>query len=173
MGSESTRIPEEYVDMLVQEFAYDPIRLPLAEDPAQVLYNRRTLETIWDAKHDAVNPFTRQPFDISHAIPQSELKQQMHQYIADNTNPTLTLEVIPDYTKVLNKNDMKTLFDDLILHYECLVNEHYMNGNLETQRYWKVFWQRLNLVRLYCQYSEENRELFFFDRRICLLVTNS
>ena len=68
MGSESTRIPEEYVDMLVQEFAYDPIRLPLAEDPAQVLYNRRTLETIWDAKHDAVNPFTRQPFDISCAI---------------------------------------------------------------------------------------------------------
>ena len=37
MGSESIRIPEEYVDMLVQEFAYDPIRLPLAEDPAQVL----------------------------------------------------------------------------------------------------------------------------------------
>ena len=42
MGSESNRIPEEYVDMLVQEFAYDPIRLPLAEDPAQVLYNHTT-----------------------------------------------------------------------------------------------------------------------------------
>ena len=59
MGSESTRIPEEYVDMLVQEFAYDPIRLPLAEDAAQMLYNRKTLETIWDSKHDVFDPFTR------------------------------------------------------------------------------------------------------------------
>ena len=75
MASESNRIPELYVDMLVQEFSYDPIRLPLQEDHAQVLYNWKTLETIWDEKHDALNPFTHQPFDISHVIPQSELRQ--------------------------------------------------------------------------------------------------
>ena len=81
MGSESNRIPEEYVDMLVQEFAYDPIRLPLAEDPAQVLYNCKTLETIWNDKHDVVNPFTHQPFDISYAIPQFEhLNQGFYKY---------------------------------------------------------------------------------------------
>ena len=170
MGSESNRIPEEYVDMLVQEFAYDPIRLPLAEDPAQVLYNRRTLETIWDAEHDAVNPFTRQPFDISHAIPQSRLRQQMHQYILDNTSPTLTLEVIPDYTKPLSKYEMINLLNGLILYYRRLVNAHYRNGNVENERYWKVFWQRFNLVRLYCQYSQENRELFISIRGYAYLL---
>ena len=36
MDSESTEIPEEYLDMLLQEFAYDPIQLPLTEDPSQV-----------------------------------------------------------------------------------------------------------------------------------------
>jgi hypothetical protein len=52
-------LPEEFVDILVQNFAYDPIRLPISEDPSQVLYNRRTLETIWDTKQDAINPYTR------------------------------------------------------------------------------------------------------------------
>ena len=37
-------IPEEFVDIVVQEFAYDPIRPSSAED--RFLYNRRTLETI-------------------------------------------------------------------------------------------------------------------------------
>lgn len=69
MGSKDDSIPEEYVDILVQEFAYDPIRLCPTEDRVQVLYNRRTLETIWDTKYEAVNPFTRQPFDINNSIP--------------------------------------------------------------------------------------------------------
>jgi hypothetical protein len=30
---------------------------PSAEDPPQVLYNRRTLETIWDNKQDVINPY--------------------------------------------------------------------------------------------------------------------
>ena len=55
---------EEYLDVVFQEFAYDPIRLPVAEDPAQLLYNRRTLETIWVTKHEAVNPYIRQPFHV-------------------------------------------------------------------------------------------------------------
>jgi hypothetical protein len=148
MGSESISIPDEYVDILVQEFAYDPVRLPLTEDPAQVLYNRRTLETIWDAKHDAVNPFTRQPFDINHVIPQSQLRQQMLQ--------TLRLEVIPDYTKILSKREMKNLLKELIVDYQYLIDGHRING----ERYWKVLWRRFNLLRLYCQYRAENRELF-------------
>ena len=36
MDSESTKIPEEYLDMLLQEFAYDPIQLLLTEDPNRV-----------------------------------------------------------------------------------------------------------------------------------------
>jgi hypothetical protein len=87
MGFERISIPKDYVDILLQEFSYDPNPLPLAEDPAQVLYNRRTLETIWDAKHDVVNPLTRQPFDINYVIPQSEMRKQMLQY----TSPTLRL----------------------------------------------------------------------------------
>jgi len=53
----SDGVLEEYLDLVFQEFAYDPIQLPLAEDPTQVTYNRRTLETIWVTKHDAINPF--------------------------------------------------------------------------------------------------------------------
>jgi hypothetical protein len=34
----SDGVPEEYLDVLFQEFAYDPIRLPYAEDPAHLLY---------------------------------------------------------------------------------------------------------------------------------------
>jgi hypothetical protein len=47
---------------------------------------------------------------------------------------------------------MENLLTELILHY--------INGNRETERYWKVLWQKVNLVRLYCQYRAENRELF-------------
>ena len=86
-------IPEEFVDDLLNEFAYDPLRLPVTEDPAQMLYNRRTLEKIWDSEHNALNPFTRQPFDNSHAIPQIELRQQMSEYIFKNN--TNCLDVIP------------------------------------------------------------------------------
>jgi hypothetical protein len=51
-------LPEEFVDILPQDFAYDPIRLGILDDPSQVLYNRKTLETIWDTKQDAINPYT-------------------------------------------------------------------------------------------------------------------
>ena len=72
---ESNGLPDEYVDQLVQEFAYDPIRLNVEEDSAQVLYDRKTLERIWDSRQDAVNPYTRQPFDINRVVPQAELRQ--------------------------------------------------------------------------------------------------
>jgi hypothetical protein len=86
-------VPEEYLDVMFQEFAYDPIRLPYAEDPAQLLYNSRTLETIWVTKHEAVNPYT---FNIKNVIPQTELREEMHRYITKNRIPGL--QVIPDYT---------------------------------------------------------------------------
>jgi len=38
-------IPEEFVDIVVKEFSYDPIRLFSVKDPSKVLYNHRTLET--------------------------------------------------------------------------------------------------------------------------------
>ena len=143
---EIASIPEEYFDSLVQEFSYDPVRLPITKDPTQVLYNRGTLETIWDMKHEVVNPFTRQPFDISDAIPQAELRQQMCQYIASNRGLTPSLQVIPDYTKVLSK---------------CLIiAQKSKMSKSQKEQYRKALWQRFNLLRLHCQYRAENRELF-------------
>lgn len=154
---ESVSIPEDYVDQLVQEFAYDPIRLPLTNDPAQVLYNRRTLENIWDAKHEALNPFTRLPFNISDAIPQAELRQQMCQYVVSNAS----LHVISDYTKVLSERDMKNLLNQLVSDYKSLINaEKARKRKSQKNHCWKALWQRFNLLRLYCQYRAENRELF-------------
>jgi len=184
MDSEMVDIPEEYLDMLCQEFAYDPVRLPLSEDPAQVLYNRTTLETIWDAKHEAVNPFTRRPLDISNVIPQAELRQEMQRYMVNNSR----LDVISDYTRVLSEAEMRIFMQGLVSDYERLVNveeekrgveaEHgrkdlWQKGkkNLRAEHYWKVLgqkfkhcwkvlWQKFNLLRLYCQYRRENRVVF-------------
>ena len=69
MGSVSVSVSEEYVDLLLQEFAYDPVRLQRTEDPAQILYNRKTLEIIWDAKHEALNPYTRHPLTSVMSFP--------------------------------------------------------------------------------------------------------
>lgn len=111
MDLDGNCLPEEFVDILVQNFAYDPIRLPISEDPSQILYNRRMLETIWDSKRDAINPYTRQPFNIGNAIPQSELRQRMREFILDNNGG---LHVIPDYTQILNKTGMKNLLEELV-----------------------------------------------------------
>jgi len=116
-------IPEVFVDIVVKEFAYDPIRLSSAEDPSQVLYNRRTLEKIWDTKQDAINSYTRQPFYIFNVIPQTELKQHMCEYILNNNNTTLSLglQVVADYTKILNQTKMKHLLDELVFAVkQCL-----------------------------------------------------
>ena len=51
-------VPREYINMLVQEFAYNPIRLAIEEDPTQILYNHRTIKRIWDTNHEAINPYT-------------------------------------------------------------------------------------------------------------------
>jgi hypothetical protein len=149
----SDGVPEEYMDVLFQEFAYDPIRLSPAEDPAQMLYNRRTLETIWVTKREAVNPYTRQPFHIKNVTPQTELRQKMRQYITKNR--IRGLEVIPDYTKVLKETEMRYLLNDLVSHYG-----RFSEKQEKTEEDWKVLWQKLNLIRLYCQYRKENKDSF-------------
>ena len=117
-------ILEEFVDDLLNEFAYDPLRLPVTEDPAQMLYNRRTLKKIWDSAHKAVNPYTRQPLDISHAITQIELRQQMSEYIIKNKNSASSecFQVIQvDYTKPLSSPDMENILSELnIASMHCL-----------------------------------------------------
>ena len=150
----SDGVPEEYLDVLFQEFAYDPIRLPHAEDPAQLLYNRRTLETIWVTKHEADNPYTRQPFNIKNVIPQTELREEMHRYIAKNRIPGLQL--IPDYTKVLNESEMRCLLKDLVYHYRYISQKNEKKEEVD----WKTLWRKLNLIRLYCEYEESNRDSF-------------
>jgi hypothetical protein len=150
----SDGVPEEYLDVLFQEFAYDPIRLPHAEDPAQLLYNRRTLETIWVTKHEAVNPYTRQPFNIKNVIPQTELREEMHRYITKNRIPGL--QVIPDYTKVLKESEMRCLLKDLVYHYRYISQKNEKKEEAD----WKALWQKLNLIRLYCEYGESNRDSF-------------
>ena len=148
-------VPEQYMDVLFQEFAYDPIRLSWAEDPVQMLYNRKTLETIWVSKREALNPFTRQPFHIKNVIPQTELRQEMCQYISKNRIGGL--EVIPDYTKVLMVTEMKFLLKDFVSHYH-----RFSKIEEKNEEDWKVLWKKINLIRLYCQYSEQNKNSFLF-----------
>jgi len=118
----------------------------------------------WNMKHDAVNPYTHQPLDIKNAIPHSNLRLQMHQYILDNPTLSLTLdlEVIPNYTKFLGNRDMKDLLNELVFNYRNLLDYDSPSLNLDeaVKKYWKNLRQKLNLLRLYCQYSEENKETF-------------
>ena len=167
--SEESSIPEEFLDTLVNEFAYDPVRLSFSEDPAQVLYNRRTLEKICDTKHSAVNPYSRQPFDIKNSIPQIELSQQMRQYIENNRSlcQRLGFTVIPDYTKVLTETQMKDLLNNLAFNFERTKKiAHLKNESMhrDLQRCWNALWQGFNLLRLYSQYREENKQLFLSIR---------
>ena len=167
--SEENSIPKEFLDTLVNEFAYGPVRLSFSEDPAQVLYNRRTLEKICDTMHSAVNPYSRQPFDIKNSIPQIELSQQMRQYIENNRSlcQRLGFTVIPDYTKVLSETQMKDLLNNLAFNFERTKKiAHLKNESMhrDLQRCWNALWQGFNLLRLYCQYHEENKQLFLSIR---------
>ena len=73
---------EKYIDIITDDFAYDPVRLPIDQDPTQAIYNRKTLETIWESAHHARNPFTRQWFHIKSVIPQEEFRVEMQQQSA-------------------------------------------------------------------------------------------
>jgi len=78
---EMETVPEKYMDIISGDVAYDPVQLPLEQDPTQLLYNRNTLQNIWEIEQHARNPFTRQWFDIKSVIPQTELRKEMKRYI--------------------------------------------------------------------------------------------
>ena len=62
---------EKYMDMISGGFAYDPVRLPLDQDPTETLYNKKTLDHIWETVNEAQNPYTRQWLDIKCVTPQT------------------------------------------------------------------------------------------------------
>jgi len=69
------------MDIISGEFAYYLVRLPIEQEPTQAFYNRKTLESIWETKHQAPNPYTRQWFEMKSVIPQTELRREMEHYI--------------------------------------------------------------------------------------------
>ena len=44
------------IEIISGDFVYDPMRLPIDQDPTQHIYNRKTLETIWETTHHAEIP---------------------------------------------------------------------------------------------------------------------
>jgi len=145
---------ERYMDMISGEFAYDPVRLPLDQDPTQVLYNRKTLESIWETEHEATNPYTRQWFDMKSAIPQTELRREMEHYIDLHKIPSYGGEynVIGEYTVILDEDKMKQhlkMLDETIS--EILIRE---------KPYWVTIWRKINLLRLCCQFHDQNIQTF-------------
>lgn len=86
----------------------------------------------------------------------------MYQYILNNNNAscTLSLEIISDYTKVLSEEEMKNLLTVSVSDYNYLINARKEN----IDQYWKALWQKLNLLRLYCQYRAVNKKVFHVMR---------
>ena len=75
--------------------------------------------------------------------------------------------MIPDYTKVLSETQMKDLLNNLAFNFERTKKiAHLKNESMhrDLQRCWNALWQGFNLLRLYCQYREENKQLFLSIR---------
>ena len=143
-------IPDRYMDIISGEFAYDPVRLPLDQDPTQLLYNRKTLHTIWETERHARNPLTRKWFDIKRAIPQSDLRKEMNHFCELHGFPPRT--VIANYSKILHDGEMKQL---LITLYE------YVKGRpMITEEQWVEIWKTINILRLFCEFHFQNIKLF-------------
>ena len=70
---------EKYIDIITNDFAYDPVRLRIDQDSTQTIYNRQTLETIWESVQHTCNPFTRQWFHIKSVIPQEDFRVELQQ----------------------------------------------------------------------------------------------
>jgi hypothetical protein len=87
-------------------------------------------------------------------MPQTKLREEMHRYIAKNRIPGLRL--ILDYTKVLNESEMRCLLKDLMYLYRYISQKNEKNEEAD----WKALWQKLNLIYLYCEYGESNRDSF-------------
>jgi len=150
-------VPERYIDMISGDFLYDPVRLPPDQDSSQNIYNRKTLETIWETTHSALSPYTRQCFHVKNAIPQTELREEMKEYINLHKFPTNTqcaeFHIIADYTKILDENEMKQLLNTL---RNYVISERWT----KEKQCWGTVWKNINLVRLYCQSNEKNIQTF-------------
>ena len=146
---------EKYMDMITGELAYDPVRLPVEQDIAQALYNRKTLETIWETNHEAQNPYTRQWFDMKSVIPQTELRREMAHYIELHKNPSDAdeeLDVIGEYTVILDDNEMKQQLK--------MLRDYISERLIKKKQYWLTIWKKINLLRLCCQFHEQNIQTF-------------
>ena len=147
-------VPEKYMDVITCEFAYDPVRLPLDQDASQSLYNRKTIEIIWETKCQAENPFTKQWFTAKSVIPQTDLRREMDEYIKLQKSSACRgaeLDVIEEYSKILEEEDMKQYLDLLFKS---------MQEQLTTQKQCSMLWKKINLLRLYCQFDSKNIETF-------------
>lgn len=148
---ERENVPERFIDSISREFAYDPVKLPLQQDPTQSLYNRKTLETIWDTKQQPQNPFTRQWFDRRSVIPQIELRREMEKYIELHRYPTdVELEVVPEYAIILNEAQMKQYLE------ACKG----VSEMLTKQNCWIIMWKKINFLRVCCEFHNENINTF-------------
>jgi hypothetical protein len=146
---EMEMVPDQYMDIISGEFAYDPVRLPLEQDTAQLLYDRKTLQTIWEIERHARNPFTRQWFDIKSAIPQTELRKEMKHFVELHRFPAKA--VIAEYSKILNEREMK---QHLVKLRECV------KQRLIIEKQWVKIWKKMNIIRLFCEFHSQNIELF-------------
>lgn len=151
---EMEMVPDKYKDVIYYEFAYDPVRLPLDQDPTQSLYDRKSLETVWETKRHAQNPLTKQWFNAKSAIPQTELRQEMEDYIKLQKLSGCRgaeLEVIEEYTKILEEEEMK--------QFLYILNKS-LPKKVTTQDECLTIWKKINLLRLYCQFDRKNIETF-------------
>ena len=147
-------VPERYLDIITCEFAYDPVRLPVDQDPTQSLYDRKTLEMIWETKCEAQNPYTRQWFNAKTAIPQTVLRREMEEYIKlhhFSASDGAELDVIEEYAKVLEEGEMKQYLKIL---------EKSLLKILTTKKQCTTMWKKINLLRMYCQFHSKNIETF-------------
>jgi hypothetical protein len=145
-------IPDRYMDIISGEFAYDPVRLPLDQDPTQLLYNRKTLQTIWEIERHARNPLTRQWFDIKSVIPQIDLRKEMKHFIKLHGFPRKT--VIAEYSKILDGGEMKRYLMTL---------RKYVKGRAITEEQWVKIWKT---IRLFCEFHFQNIKFSYLYRDI-------
>jgi len=135
----------------LHKFAHDPVRLLLQRDPTQSLYNRKTIETIWETRQQAHNPFTREWFDIKRVIPHIELVHEIERYIKLHKFPSdAELEVIAEYTIILSEGKMKQYLNACI----------YVSKILTRQKKWMAMWKKINLLCPCCEFHYQNIETF-------------
>jgi hypothetical protein len=122
----------------------------IPSDPTQALYDRKTLERIWETKHETTNPYTRQWFDMKCSIPQTKLRREMEHYIELHKIPSDAgeLDVIAEYTVILDEDKMKQH-----LKMSC---DYISERSIRKEQYWVTTWKKINVLRLCCQFHDQN-----------------